>query len=305
MVGAEDFQPLLLILRNFKIVTLSNYTEYTLHGDIMLIWTYNQVNIKGKKPEKVYDKKGFDMESIYKGVAELMMKRKGCVALTGAGISAESGIPTFRSQGGLWEKYDPATYASIEAFKKDPSKYWTLREYFIRNYDKYQPNKAHYSLKELEDMGIVRYVITQNVDGLHKRAGSKNVIEVHGNIMEVYCLQCSKEYKVPNIPEGIPPYCSCGGVLKPNTVLFGEELSQDVFMKARYESMAYKVMLLVGTSAIVQPAASLPYLARQNGARIVEINIEESFPDADYFIKEKAGVALPRVVEEIKAIGKH
>jgi len=244
-------------------------------------------------------KKNIDSEALYKEVARLMADRKQCVALTGAGVSAESGIPTFRSKGGLWEKYDPIEFASIEAFRKDPSKYWSLRGEFIKDYDRYQPNKAHLALAELEHVGIVRCVITQNIDGLHKKAGSKNVIEIHGNLMEIICLACGKGYKAPHIPDGMPPHCSCGGILKPNTVLFGEELPVGVFMKAKEESASCRIMLLVGTSAIVQPAASLPYLAKQNGAKIIEINIEKAFPEADYFIIEKAGTALPRIVAEV------
>lgn len=238
----------------------------------------------------------------HKEVAKLLVDLKQCVVLTGAGISAESGIPTFRSQGGLWEKYDPAVYASIEVFRKDPSKYWTLRGDFIRNYDRYQPNNAHRALTDLEYMGIVRCVITQNIDGLHKKAGSKHVIEIHGSLREIYCLTCGKEYRAPHIPAGTPPYCSCGGVLKPNTVLFGEQLPRDALIKAQEESARCKIMLLVGTSAIVQPAASLPFLAKENGAQIIEINIEKAFPNADYLILEKAGTALPRIVAEIKKI---
>ena len=130
-----------------------------------------------------------------------MVDLKQCVALTGAGISAESGIPTFRSKGGLWEKYDPMIYASIETFRQDPSKYWTIRGGFIRNYNDYQPNKAHVALAALEKMGIVRHVITQNIDGLHKKAGSQNVTEIHGSLRETYCLQCGKEYLAPDVPD--------------------------------------------------------------------------------------------------------
>jgi NAD-dependent deacetylase len=162
------------------------------------------------------------MDAVYREIAECMVASKPCVALTGAGISAESGIPTFRSKGGLWEKYDPVVYASIEVFREDPSKYWTIRGEFIRNYDSYQPNKAHLALAELEKIGIVHHVITQNIDGLHKKAGSQNVTELHGSLRETYCLQCGREYIAPHVPEGLPPYCDCGGVLKPNTVLFGE-----------------------------------------------------------------------------------
>jgi NAD-dependent deacetylase len=239
------------------------------------------------------------MEPIYLEVARLMVDRKQCVALTGAGISAESGIPTFRSKGGLWEKYDPMVYASIETFREDPSKYWTIRGDFIRNYDIYQPNKAHTALAELEQMGIVRHVITQNIDGLHKKAGSQNVTEIHGSLRETYCLQCGKEYLAPGVPDGMPPYCECGGVLKPNTVLFGEQLPEGALETAYQESATCKLMLVIGTSAVVQPAASLPALAQQKGAIIVEVNIERAFPGADFVIAEKAGSALSNILDAV------
>ena len=242
------------------------------------------------------------MESIYKKVAHLMVDLKQCVALTGAGISAESGIPTFRSKGGLWEKYDPMVYASIETFREDPSKYWTIRGEFIRNYDAYQPNKAHVALAELEQMGIVRHVITQNIDGLHKKAGSQNVTEIHGSLRETYCLQCGKEYLAPGVPDGMPPYCECGGVLKPNTVLFGEQLPEDALEKAYQESASCKLMLVIGTSAVVQPAASLPAVAQQKGAKIVEVNIEPAFSAADLVVKEKAGFGLSHILDSVRSI---
>ena len=240
------------------------------------------------------------MENLYEEVGKLILDLRESVALTGAGISAESGIPTFRSKGGMWKKYDPAVYASIDVFRKDPSKYWSIRGDFIRNYNDYYPNEGHYALAELEKMGVLRSVITQNIDGLHMKAGSKNVIELHGSLRETYCLKCGKEYIAPRVPEGNPPYCDCGGVLKPNTVLFGERLPQDALIKAQREAMTCKIMILVGTSAVVQPAASLPYGAKEGGAKIIEINIERAFPHADYFIKEKAGIALPKILEKIR-----
>ncbi|MGD8992613.1 MAG: NAD-dependent deacylase [Desulfobacterales bacterium] len=240
------------------------------------------------------------MDNLYTAIANLMVDLKSCVALTGAGISAESGIPTFRSKGGLWEQYDPMVYASIETFREDPSKYWTIRGEFIRNYDVYQPNKAHAALAELEKMGIVRHVITQNIDGLHKKAGSQSVSEIHGSLRETYCLQCGQEYLAPGVPEGIPPHCACGGVLKPNTVLFGEQLPQGVLEKAYQESSNCKLMLVIGTSAVVQPAASLPAVAQQKGAKIIEVNIEPAFPTADIVVKEKAGVGLSNILEAVR-----
>ncbi len=242
------------------------------------------------------------MGSNYKETARLMVDLKPCVALTGAGISAESGIPTFRSRGGLWEKYDPVVYASIKAFREDPSKYWTIRGEFIRSYDTYQPNNAHLALAELEKMGIVQHVITQNIDGLHIKAGSRNVTEIHGSLRETYCLQCGKEFIAPHVPDGMPPYCECGGVLKPNTVLFGEQLPDGALETAYHESATCKLMLVIGTSAVVQPAASLPVLAQQKGAKIVEVNIERAFPGADLVVAQKAGVGLSGILEEVKKI---
>ena len=238
----------------------------------------------------------------YQEIAALIAKNRNCTTLTGAGISAESGIPTFRSQGGLWEKYDPAIFASLEVFREDPSKYWQLRGGFIKNYDHYQPNKAHLALARLEQMGFLQAVITQNIDGLHTKAGNREVIELHGSLRETYCLHCRKLYTAPDIPDGIPPYCSCGGVLKPNTVLFGEELPLEALVRAQNAALGCDIMLIIGTSAVVQPAACLPYLAKQQGAKLVEINIEKAFSGADFFIQEKAGIALPRLVEEIEQL---
>lgn len=241
------------------------------------------------------------MLSPYQDVAELLLTLKNCVVLTGAGISAESGIPTFRSKDGLWEKYDPMVYASVEVFRRDPSKYWQIRGDFIRNYDTYRPNAAHRALVELEQMGIVRRVITQNIDGLHRKAGSRRVVEIHGSLREIICQQCGKTYLAPNIPEGNPPHCECGGVLKPNTVLFGEQLPPEALEVAIRESSTCRVMLVIGTSAVVYPAAHLPAVAKQHGAIIVEINIERAFPDADHVVLEKAGTAMARILDAIKS----
>jgi len=240
------------------------------------------------------------MESVFSQAAALILDRQPCVALTGAGISAESGIPTFRSKGGLWEKFDPTVYASIEVFRSDPSKYWSIRGEFIRNYEAYQPNSGHAALAEMEAMGLLSHVITQNIDGLHRKAGSQNVTEIHGSLREIFCVRCGKEYRAPRIPEGMPPLCACGGVLKPNTVLFGEPLPPQALETAWSQASTCKVMLVIGTSAVVQPAASLPYVAKHHGAAVVEVNIEPAFVGADFFLNEKAGTALPEIVTEIK-----
>ncbi len=235
--------------------------------------------------------------------ANIIKTRKRCVALTGAGISVESGIPPFRSKGGLWEKYDPTVYASIDVFRKDPSKYWTIRGEFIRNYNNYQPNPGHLALMELETMGLLRCVITQNIDGLHAKSGSKDILEIHGSLREIYCVNCKRQYIAPDIPAGTPPYCeSCGGVLKPNTVLFGESLPATALKRAQEESEECGVMLVIGTSANVFPAAALPEIAHRSGAVLVEINLENAFPQAEVYINEKSGIALPEIIRRIKDI---
>ena len=161
---------------------------------------------------------------------------------------------------------------------------------------------GHMALAELEAMGLLRHVITQNIDGLHRKAGSRNVTEIHGSLREIFCVRCGKEYCAPQVPEGTPPLCDCGGVLKPNTVLFGESLPPQALETAWRQAGTCKVMLVIGTSAVVQPAASLPFVAQQNGARIVEVNIENAFPGADCCVAEKAGVALSAIVAELKRL---
>ena len=242
------------------------------------------------------------MDSIYKEAANVIVNSNKCIALTGAGISAESGIPTFRSKGGLWNDYDPTVYASLETFIKDPSKYWSIRGEFIRNYNDYIPNRGHNALSRLEKSGLLKCIITQNIDGLHKKAESECVLEIHGSLRESYCMSCKKEYIAPHLPAGDTPRCACGGVLKPNTVLFGEQLPEGVLEEAQLQSGSCDVMLLIGTSAAVYPAAYLPVLAKRNGAKIIEVNIESSFSDSDIVIEEKAGTALPEIEDAVNKL---
>jgi NAD-dependent deacetylase len=179
--------------------------------------------------------------------------------------------------------------------------YWSIRGEFIRNYDDYRPNPGHLALAELEGLGLLHRVVTQNIDGLHRKAGSRNVIELHGSLREIFCLSCRKEYRAPHIPPGLPPRCGCGGVLKPDTVLFGESLPRDALETAWLDAQRCRVMLVIGTSAVVQPAASLPRVARQGGAIVIEINVERAFPEADLFLEGKSGEVLPALVSAIKS----
>ncbi len=241
-------------------------------------------------------------ESTLEDAAAAIAARPPLVALTGAGISAESGIPTFRSPGGLWEKFDPAVYASIETFRRDPAKYWSLRGEFIRNLDAYRPNPGHLALAELEAAGLLRHLITQNIDGLHHKAGSRSVTELHGTLREIFCLACRRRYLAPRIPPGTPPRCDCGGVLKPNTVLFGEALPPGALERALREAASCGCLLVVGTSAQVQPAASLPAIAREHGAKVIEVNLERSAAAADLFLEGPAGAVLPRLAARVLAL---
>lgn len=244
-------------------------------------------------------------ESSIEEAARAIAARLPLVALTGAGISVESGIPPFRSPGGLWEKFDPTVYASIETFRRDPSKYWSIRGDFIRRLDDYAPNPGHLALAELERAGLLRHLITQNIDGLHQKAGSRSVTELHGNLREIFCLACNRRYLAPRIPPGTPPRCDCGGVLKPNTVLFGEALPAEALERAIREAATCGCLLVVGTSAVVQPAASLPRIARGHGALVVEVNLEPSPAGADLFLGGAAGVVLPRLAAALRDRGEH
>lgn len=236
--------------------------------------------------------------------AALEIKRANgqTIALTGAGISVASGIPAFRGMGGLWEKYDPEEYATIDAFRANPGKVWQMLKEFKEVIEKARPNPAHQALARLEQMGCLRAVITQNVDGLHQEAGNTNVIEFHGNNRLVVCLKCGEKYPNDRLNlETLPPYCPCGGVLKPDAVFFGEPIPWAALSRAREEAQSCRVVLVVGTSAVVEPAASIPYLARRAGAVIIEVNPERAL-FSDIFLSGPAEEILPSLVAEVDAL---
>jgi NAD-dependent deacetylase len=200
------------------------------------------------------------------------------VAFTGAGISAESGIPTYRGDDGLWNKYDPAKFADINHFYKDPAYYWNFfKEVRYPVIHRAHPNHAHTALARREDRGTLRAVITQNIDGLQQAAGSRNVLELHGNTRRIVCLKCGRYFSMEDVYQlletRLPPPCpDCAGTLKPDVVFFGESLPTDVLERAVSASRACDLFLVVGSSLVVQPAATLPATARQNGASVVIIN---------------------------------
>ncbi len=232
-------------------------------------------------------------------VRERLERARRPVALTGAGISAESGVPTFRGKDGLWRNYRAEELATPEAFRKDPKLVWEFYEWRRGLLSKVKPNRGHYALAELEKKKEEFAIITQNVDGLHSLAGSRNVVELHGNIWIVRCAVCGKEKEDRTVPmEEIPPRCSCGGLLRPGVVWFGEMLPVDALNKT-YELLENTdLMLVIGTSGVVQPAASFATMAKQRGAFVVEINLERTPVSSfmDVVINGRAGDILPQIV---------
>lgn len=226
------------------------------------------------------------------------------VALTGAGISAESGIPTFRGKDGLWNKFRPEELATPEAFFRNPKLVWEWYDWRRGLIAKAEPNEGHRILAKMEKEFPHFYLITQNVDGLHQKAGSKKVIELHGNIWKVKCVNCkceAYEYRTP-LPE-IPPKCEqCGGLLRPGVVWFGESLPMDALQKAYELSKESLICIVIGTSGVVYPAAELPYIAKESGAEVIEVNPEETPISgiADKIFREKASTGLKKVYDYLK-----
>jgi len=209
---------------------------------------------------------------------QLVSEANRIVAFTGAGISAESGIPTYRGDGGVWNTYDPARYAEISNFLADPGYYWSFfREVRYPALRDAEPNPAHHALARLEEQGRLSAVITQNIDGLHQEAGSKRVLELHGNTRRIACMTCNEVYTLDEVhdrlDEVFPPDCpKCNGVLKPQVVFFGESLPMQVLEDAVRETRNCDLFIVVGSSLVVQPAAALPPMAVQEGAKLVIIN---------------------------------
>ena len=219
--------------------------------------------------------------------------------LTGAGISAESGIPTFRGAGGLWRKYRSENLATPEAFARDPELIWEWYDWRRSVIASAEPNAGHRALAELERRATHFTLVTQNVDGLHDRAGSRRLLKVHGDIWSLRCTACKREWRDlrPSLPE-LPPLCACGEMGRPGVVWFGEALPEDVWNAALAAVRGAEVFLVVGTSAVVYPAAGLVQFARSAGAKVVEINVEETPVSAqvDVSWRASAAEALPQLV---------
>ncbi len=233
---------------------------------------------------------------------EKLKKAKSLLFFTGAGISAESGIPTFRGDEGLWKKFKPEELANFNAFIRNPDMVWEWYQYRRKIINEAKPNAAHITIKELEKFFEVN-VVTQNVDNLHGRAGSKNIYELHGNIERNFCIDCKTFYNKDFVFENKVPKCEkCGGLIRPDVVWFGENLPLEVFQKAEEKAKKADICFIVGTSAVVYPAAYIPITAKEYGAYLVEINIQptEITRSVDLSILGKSGKVLPEILDAIK-----
>ena len=244
-----------------------------------------------------------------KRAAELLRESRHAVALTGAGVSAESGIPTFRGEGGLWRTYDPVKVSSIDTFLADPAAYWQVSKERGRVALAARPNPGHDALAQLEARGRISAVITQNTDGLHQDAGSRHVIELHGSGRTVECLVCHRREPRAGVQARLdremPPLCtSCGSaLLKPTVVLFGEAMPQAAVRDAFELAESADVILVAGTSLVVYPAAEIPLVARRAGAAMIVVNAEPTPFDrfAEVVIHGRSGEVLPEIVSLIDA----
>ncbi|MGB9002801.1 MAG: NAD-dependent deacylase [Nitrosotalea sp.] len=230
-------------------------------------------------------------------ISNKLKQAEKIIFVTGAGISQESGIPTFRGKDGLWRKYDPMKLATIDAFYEDPRLVWEWYEERRKNILTAKPNPGHLAIVQLEKKKPV-HILTQNIDGLHQRAGSKSVYELHGNIITIKCTVCDFKDKISAGFSGLPPLCKCGNILRPDVVWFGESLPQDVWQAAISQAISCDTMIVVGTSLAVSPANLLPIYAKQNGAILIEVNPEETPMSGtmDISIRSSAAKALPELV---------
>jgi NAD-dependent deacetylase len=241
--------------------------------------------------------------SISEKLKSLLVKDTKVAVLTGAGISAESGVPTFRGEEGLWKKFRPEELATFDAFMANPQLVWEWYEYRRKIIDEIKPNPGHFALVDFQNHFDRFDLITQNVDGLHHAAGSRNVIELHGNILKNRCIGCGKKYEtLEGIAQGTPPECTCGANIRPDVVWFGEMLPEDAIHRAFAVSSECGLFFSVGTSAVVHPAASLPLMAKRGGAFVVEINVSPT--EISHLVDEtllgKSGEILPSLVKFLR-----
>jgi NAD-dependent deacetylase len=238
---------------------------------------------------------------MFESVTKELRDAKKVVFVTGAGISQESGIPTFRGKDGLWRNYDAMKLATIDAFYDNPKLVWEWYNERRKNIFSAEPNLGHKVIAKLEKFVKV-VVLTQNIDGLHQRAGSTEVLELHGSIVKIKCTVCDFKSEILTEFIHIPPFCKCGNILRPDVVWFGESLPQEIWQRAMIHASKCDVMIVVGTSLVVSPANTLPIYAKQNNAILIEINPEETImsSDMDFSIRSTSVMALPEFVSIFK-----
>jgi NAD-dependent deacetylase len=246
-----------------------------------------------------------DLDDLIARSAQLLREASYAVAMTGAGVSTPSGIPDFRSpDSGLWTKVDPFAVASLFAFRLHPQDFYEWIRPFARLIVEAQPNAAHRALARLEAAGLIKAITTQNIDGLHQRAGSQRVHEVHGHVREATCVRCYRTVPADILIEkfvedGQVPRCTCGGLLKPNVILIGEQLPLQVLTAARKDTNACDLMLVAGSSLEMEPAADLPLVALGHDARLIIVNYQPTYLDdrADVVIHDDVAEILPRIAD--------
>lgn len=232
-------------------------------------------------------------------VRALLARARAIVALTGAGCSAESGVPTFRGPGGLWRDFRPEDLATPEAFERDPRLVWEWYDWRRGLIAEASPNPGHAALAALESRGPGLTLITQNVDGLHSLAGSRNLLEIHGSLWRTRCLSCGQVRESRETgPRPLPPRCPCGGLLRPDVVWFGESLPADLVHRSIHAVDACDLLLVIGTSSLVQPAASFADAALDRGVPVVEINLDPTplSGRATHVLQGRSGEILPRLI---------
>ena len=253
------------------------------------------------------------LEAAIEQAAQVISAAHHVVALVGAGLSAESGVPTFRGPDGLWIKHGEPDLRDYERFRQDPAKWWqqrlertnTLGE-LVETLNNAIPNEGHFALKDLEDDGVLKHIITQNIDNLHQIAGSRAITEIHGNRTKLRCIECSQRWPLDEFPmDAMPPHCpECGGIVKGDTVMFGEPIPRDALDECIAQTSRCDCMLLIGTSAVVYPAAGFPLAVYQNGGQLIEVNPNETplTEISRVVLRAPAGKALPRVVERVREL---
>lgn len=239
-----------------------------------------------------------------KEAARIIKKSSYTLAFTGAGISVESGIPPFRGENGIWGKYDPKVL-DLGYFHENPADSWkVIREIFYEYFGKSLPNKAHKVLAEMESKKLLHSIITQNIDNIHQEAGSIEVYEFHGNMKKLLCTACRRYYDLSEIRlENLPPLCSaCGGLIKPDFIFFGEGIPSEAYQKSMEATHKAETILVIGTTGEVMPAAQIPYIAKQNGAQVIEINTMPSNYSAnltDIYLEGKATEVMEELMDAL------